>query len=178
MTALSKDRIAQLVNDYIRKSVDQFDDPERFDMPDDLESLPGIMIVDDEKTLQGYIHGTLEEGRESLILEMGLGQCKTMRDIVESILERNGFPDIKPDSKEFRLLCHGGASYALYTFNMPMQWIIPLALVVTLVLFWIFGLKFALGAIFALIHDDNHLGWWYSPSSIRNSRLRFLRRCS
>ena len=32
-------------------------------------------------------------------------------------------------------------------------WIIPLALVVTLVLFWIFGLKYALGAIVALIHD-------------------------
>jgi preprotein translocase subunit SecF len=47
----------------------------------------------------------------------------------------------------------GGAAYFLYTFNVPMHWIIPLALVVTLVLFWIFGLKYALGAIVALIHD-------------------------
>ena len=47
----------------------------------------------------------------------------------------------------------GGAAYFLYTFNVPMHWIIPAALVVTLVLFWIFGLKYALGAIVALIHD-------------------------
>jgi preprotein translocase subunit SecF len=47
----------------------------------------------------------------------------------------------------------GGAVYALYTFNVPMPYIIPAALAVTLVLFWIFGLKYALGAIVALIHD-------------------------
>lgn len=47
----------------------------------------------------------------------------------------------------------GGAVYFLYTFNIPMQYIIPAALAVTLVLFWIFGLKYALGAIVALIHD-------------------------
>jgi preprotein translocase subunit SecF len=47
----------------------------------------------------------------------------------------------------------GGAVYALYTFNVPMHYIIPAALVVTLVLFWIFGLKYALGGIVALIHD-------------------------
>lgn len=47
----------------------------------------------------------------------------------------------------------GGAVYALYTFNVPMQYIIPAALIVTIVLFWVFGLKFALGGIVALIHD-------------------------
>lgn len=47
----------------------------------------------------------------------------------------------------------GGAVYTLYTFNVPMPYIIPLALVVTIVLFWVFGLKYALGAIVALIHD-------------------------
>jgi preprotein translocase subunit SecF len=47
----------------------------------------------------------------------------------------------------------GSAVYALHTFNVPMPYIIPAALVVTLVLFWIFGLKYALGAIVALIHD-------------------------
>jgi preprotein translocase subunit SecF len=47
----------------------------------------------------------------------------------------------------------GGAVYLLYSFNMPMPYIIPAALAVTLVLFWIFGLKYALGAIVALIHD-------------------------
>ena len=47
----------------------------------------------------------------------------------------------------------GGAVYALYTFNVPMHYIIPAALAVTLVLFWIFGLKYALGGIVALIHD-------------------------
>ncbi len=47
----------------------------------------------------------------------------------------------------------GGAVYALYTFNVPMHYIIPAALAVTLVLFWIFGLKYALGGIAALIHD-------------------------
>lgn len=50
-------------------------------------------------------------------------------------------------------LAPGLAAYFLYTFNVPMHWIIPLALVVTLVLFWVFGLKYALGAIVALIHD-------------------------
>jgi preprotein translocase subunit SecF len=47
----------------------------------------------------------------------------------------------------------GGAVYALYTFNVPMHYIIPAALAVTIVLFWVFGLKYALGAIVALIHD-------------------------
>jgi preprotein translocase subunit SecF len=47
----------------------------------------------------------------------------------------------------------GGAVYALYTFNVPMPYIIPAAIAVTLVLFWVFGLKYALGAIVALIHD-------------------------
>jgi len=47
----------------------------------------------------------------------------------------------------------GGAVYALYTINVPMYYIIPAALAVTLVLFWVFGLKYALGAIVALIHD-------------------------
>jgi preprotein translocase subunit SecF len=47
----------------------------------------------------------------------------------------------------------GGAVYALYTFNVPMPYIIPVALVFTIVLFWVFGLKYALGAIVALIHD-------------------------
>ena len=47
----------------------------------------------------------------------------------------------------------GSAVYALYTINMPMYYIIPAALGVTLVLFWIFGLKYALGGIVALIHD-------------------------
>ena len=47
----------------------------------------------------------------------------------------------------------GGAVYALYTFNIPMPFIIPVALLVTIVLFWVFGLKYALGAIVALIHD-------------------------
>ena len=47
----------------------------------------------------------------------------------------------------------GGAVYFLYSFNLPMPYIIPAALIVTLVLFWIFGLKYALGAIVALIHD-------------------------
>jgi preprotein translocase subunit SecF len=47
----------------------------------------------------------------------------------------------------------GGAVYFLYTFGVPMPYIIPAALAVTLVTFWVFGLKFALGAIVALIHD-------------------------
>jgi preprotein translocase subunit SecF len=47
----------------------------------------------------------------------------------------------------------GSAVYGLYTFNVPMHYIIPAALAVTLVLFWVFGLKYALGAIVALIHD-------------------------
>ena len=47
----------------------------------------------------------------------------------------------------------GGAVYALHTINLPMYYIIPAALAVTLVLFWVFGLKYALGAIVALIHD-------------------------
>lgn len=50
-------------------------------------------------------------------------------------------------------LAPGLAAYLLYTWSVPMHWIIPLALAVTLVLFWIFGLKYAIGAIVALIHD-------------------------
>jgi preprotein translocase subunit SecF len=47
----------------------------------------------------------------------------------------------------------GGAVYFLYTSGVPMPYIIPAALAVTLVTFWVFGLKYALGAIVALIHD-------------------------
>jgi preprotein translocase subunit SecF len=47
----------------------------------------------------------------------------------------------------------GGAVYALYTFGLSMALIIVVALAVTLALFWVLGLKYALGAILALIHD-------------------------
>jgi preprotein translocase subunit SecF len=47
----------------------------------------------------------------------------------------------------------GGAVYAIYTMGLSPVIIIWGALVVTLVLFWILGLKYALGAIVALIHD-------------------------
>jgi preprotein translocase subunit SecF len=47
----------------------------------------------------------------------------------------------------------GGAVYAIYTTGLSPVIIIWAALLVTLVLFWILGLKYALGAIVALIHD-------------------------
>jgi preprotein translocase subunit SecF len=47
----------------------------------------------------------------------------------------------------------GGAVYALYSFGLSMALIIVVALAVTLALFWVLGLKYALGAILALIHD-------------------------
>ncbi len=45
------------------------------------------------------------------------------------------------------------AVYFLSIFNMSMPILIAAALVVTLVLFWYLGLKYAMGAIVALIHD-------------------------
>lgn len=47
----------------------------------------------------------------------------------------------------------GGAVYGLYSFGLSMGFIIVVALAVTLALFWVLGLKYALGAIVALIHD-------------------------
>jgi preprotein translocase subunit SecF len=47
----------------------------------------------------------------------------------------------------------GGAVYALFVFGVSMAVITLVALTVTLVLFWVLGLKYALGAIVALIHD-------------------------
>jgi len=47
----------------------------------------------------------------------------------------------------------GGAVYGLYTFGISMALIIVVALAVTLALFWVLGLKYALGAVVALIHD-------------------------
>jgi preprotein translocase subunit SecF len=47
----------------------------------------------------------------------------------------------------------GGAVYGLYSFGLSMGLIIVVALAVTLALFWVLGLKYALGAILALIHD-------------------------
>jgi preprotein translocase subunit SecF len=47
----------------------------------------------------------------------------------------------------------GGAVYALYSFGVSMPVIIIAALAVTIALFWVLGLKYALGAIVALIHD-------------------------
>ncbi len=47
----------------------------------------------------------------------------------------------------------GGAVYGLHTLGVSMALIIVVALAVTLALFWVLGLKYALGAIVALIHD-------------------------
>lgn len=47
----------------------------------------------------------------------------------------------------------GGGVYAVYSFGFSLVVLIWVALVGTLVLFWILGLKYALGAIVALIHD-------------------------
>lgn len=45
------------------------------------------------------------------------------------------------------------AVYLLSVFNLPMSVLIAAALLVTLVLFWILRLKYAMGAIVALLHD-------------------------
>jgi preprotein translocase subunit SecF len=47
----------------------------------------------------------------------------------------------------------GSAVYGLYVFGVSMPFIILAALAVTLALFWLLGLKYALGAVVALIHD-------------------------
>jgi len=47
----------------------------------------------------------------------------------------------------------GGAVYAIHTMGFSLAILVWAALLVTLVLFWILGLKYALGAIVALIHD-------------------------
>jgi preprotein translocase subunit SecF len=47
----------------------------------------------------------------------------------------------------------GSAVYGLYVFGVSMPFIILAALAVTLVLFWLLGLKYALGAVVALLHD-------------------------
>ncbi len=47
----------------------------------------------------------------------------------------------------------GGAVYLLSLFNVSMPFLIMAALIVALILFWILGLKYAMGAIVALIHD-------------------------
>jgi preprotein translocase subunit SecF len=47
----------------------------------------------------------------------------------------------------------GGSVYGIYTMGLSLAVLVWVALVVTLVLFWILGLKYALGAIVALIHD-------------------------
>jgi preprotein translocase subunit SecF len=43
--------------------------------------------------------------------------------------------------------------YILYTMQLSMTWLISAALIVSLILFWILNLKYAMGAIVALIHD-------------------------
>jgi preprotein translocase subunit SecF len=47
----------------------------------------------------------------------------------------------------------GSAVYGLFVFGASMPFIILAGLAVTLVLFWLLGLKYALGAVVALIHD-------------------------
>ena len=46
-----------------------------------------------------------------------------------------------------------GAVYLLSVFNVSVPYLILAALIVTLVLFWFLELKYAMGAIVALIHD-------------------------
>ncbi len=47
----------------------------------------------------------------------------------------------------------GGGVYAVYTLGFSLIVLIWVALLGTLILFWVLGLKYALGAILALIHD-------------------------
>jgi preprotein translocase subunit SecF len=47
----------------------------------------------------------------------------------------------------------GGSVYLLYSLGVNMLYITVAALALSLVLFWVLGLKYALGAIVALIHD-------------------------
>ncbi len=47
----------------------------------------------------------------------------------------------------------GGAVYGLHSLGVSMPLIIVAAIATTLVLFWVLGLKYALGAIVALLHD-------------------------
>ncbi|MEJ5359149.1 MAG: protein translocase subunit SecF [Desulfobacterales bacterium] len=47
----------------------------------------------------------------------------------------------------------GSGVYAVYTFGFSLIVLIWVALVGTLILFWVLGLKYALGAILALVHD-------------------------
>ena len=46
-----------------------------------------------------------------------------------------------------------GAVYLLSIFNVSVPFLIAAALLVSLALFWFLGLKYAMGAIVALIHD-------------------------
>jgi preprotein translocase subunit SecF len=46
-----------------------------------------------------------------------------------------------------------GAVYLLSIFNVSVPYLMAAALIVTLALFWFLGLKYAMGAIVALIHD-------------------------
>jgi preprotein translocase subunit SecF len=46
-----------------------------------------------------------------------------------------------------------GAVYLLSLFNVSIPILITAALVLSLILFWVLGLKYALGAVIALIHD-------------------------
>ena len=50
-------------------------------------------------------------------------------------------------------VCLAGAVYLLTTFHVGVPFLMLTALVVTLVLFWFLELKYAMGAIVALIHD-------------------------
>ncbi len=47
----------------------------------------------------------------------------------------------------------GGAVYVLTRLNVSIPWLIVGALIVTLVLFWFLELKYAMGAVVALVHD-------------------------
>ncbi len=46
-----------------------------------------------------------------------------------------------------------GAVYGLELLDVGMAYVVPIALLVTLALFWYFDLRYAMGAIVALIHD-------------------------
>ena len=47
----------------------------------------------------------------------------------------------------------GFGVYGLYLINLSIPWLMLVAMVVTLVLFWVLNLKYAMGAIVALVHD-------------------------
>ncbi len=100
LSKLSDDQIKELVHQYIKTSIEDWDKSfyEEFDL--EVDPPP----FDDARTLKSYID-TLDDIRQDLIVNLNLGDFSMLEKSTNELLKKNGINHITKSSIEYRKLC-------------------------------------------------------------------------